>query len=76
MSAEDTTRCWRSECRNGCYYADVCSIDYRPEYAPHECAHLWLDRPKSDTHECLICGAEGSGSPLDTADRIARDGTL
>lgn len=26
-----------------------------------ECAHEWLDRPESDTRECLICGAEASG---------------
>ena len=26
-----------------------------------ECAHEWLDRPESDTHECLICGTEGLG---------------
>jgi hypothetical protein len=22
------------------------------------CAHEWLDRPESDTRECLICGVE------------------
>ena len=27
----------------------------------HPCAHDWLDRPESDTRECLICGAEVSG---------------
>lgn len=25
------------------------------------CDHDWLDRPESDTHECLNCGAEGNG---------------
>lgn len=25
------------------------------------CAHQWLDRPESDTRECLICGAEVAG---------------
>lgn len=25
------------------------------------CSHEWLDRPESDTRECLICGAEVSG---------------
>lgn len=25
------------------------------------CLHEWLDRPESDTHECLICGEERSG---------------
>ena len=27
-SAENGARCWRSECRTGCYYPDVC--DQRP----------------------------------------------
>lgn len=26
-----------------------------------ECSHEWLDRPESDTHECLICGEERHG---------------
>ena len=26
-----------------------------------ECAHEWLDRPESDTRECLICGTEEVG---------------
>lgn len=26
-----------------------------------ECPHDWLDRPESDTRECLICGTEVSG---------------
>lgn len=42
--------CWRSECRNGCYYPDACSEP--------ACRHEWLDRPESDTRECLICGDE------------------
>lgn len=25
------------------------------------CEHQWLDRPESDTRECLICGEEVSG---------------
>ena len=25
------------------------------------CPHEWLDRPESDTHECLICGEERNG---------------
>lgn len=37
------------------------------------CPHDWLDRPESDTHECLMCGAEGSGPP--PALRVARPGT-
>lgn len=28
---------------------------------PVECAHEWLDRPESDTRECLICGTEAAG---------------
>jgi hypothetical protein len=26
-----------------------------------DCDHEWLDRPESDTRECLICGTEVSG---------------
>jgi len=26
-----------------------------------ECLHDWLDRPESDTRECLICGTEVAG---------------
>lgn len=26
-----------------------------------ECEHHWLDRPESDTRECLICGTEVAG---------------
>jgi hypothetical protein len=45
----------------------------RPTVRPHvcgvggpgsgeiECAHEWLDRPESDTRECLICGTEVAG---------------
>jgi hypothetical protein len=25
------------------------------------CDHEWLDRPESDTRECLICGEERNG---------------
>ena len=25
-----------------------------------ECAHEWLDRPESDTRECLVCGTEAT----------------
>lgn len=28
---------------------------------PDECVHEWLDRPESDTRECLICGTEVAG---------------
>lgn len=31
------------------------------ETDPDECEHHWLDRPESDTRECLICGTEASG---------------
>ena len=44
----------------------------RPKVRPHacgvggpgseiECQHHWLDRPESDTRECLICGTEVAG---------------
>lgn len=29
--------------------------------AANPCDHDWLDRPESDTRECLICGAEVAG---------------
>lgn len=32
-----------------------------PVAAADECAHEWLDRPESDTRECLICGTEVAG---------------
>lgn len=41
-------------CRTG-----TCPGDFVDDQG--ECAHSWLDRPESDTHECLICGYEGSG---------------
>lgn len=25
------------------------------------CGHSWLDRPESDSRECLICGTEAFG---------------
>lgn len=28
---------------------------------PGPCDHEWLDRPESDTRECLICGMEATG---------------
>lgn len=31
------------------------------DVATDECPHEWLDRPESDTRECLICGAEALG---------------
>ena len=49
-------------------------LETRPTVRPHacgvggpgssekvECAHEWLDRPESDTRECLICGTEVAG---------------
>jgi hypothetical protein len=55
LEAETTTGpCWRGECRTGCYYPDVCS-------EMPACQHEWLDRPESDTRECLICGDEVAG---------------
>lgn len=29
-----------------------------PDDGGWHCAHEWLDRPESDTRECLICGVE------------------
>lgn len=30
-------------------------------FAPIPCEHEWLDRPESDTRECLVCGTEVAG---------------
>lgn len=27
----------------------------------YACDHEWLDRPESDTRECLVCGLEVTG---------------
>lgn len=52
IDADTGSRCWRSECRTGCYYPDVCS---------DPCDHQWLDRPESDTRKCLVCDTEVAG---------------
>jgi hypothetical protein len=31
------------------------------ELSESDCSHEWLDRPESDTRECLICGTEVAG---------------
>lgn len=40
---------------------EVLRRDPAPVRLRDECAHEWLDRPESDTRECLICGTEVSG---------------
>jgi len=51
-------------------HEDTCPVEQErwsdPEYvaaweAANPCAHDWLDRPESDTRECLICGLEVTG---------------
>lgn len=51
-------------CPGGCGWAtdDLCSR-CAPVALTGECHHYWLDRPESDTHECLVCGLEASGPP-------------
>lgn len=40
--------------------AIIASMTVRFETADEsECDHEWLDRPESDTRECLVCGREG-----------------
>ena len=40
----------------------ICGGDFPAGHSHSQgCTHSWLDRPESDTHECLICGVEGSG---------------
>ena len=40
--------------------ADLLYAEYyaNSDVASAECHHEWLDRPESDTRECLICGVE------------------
>lgn len=41
-----------------------CGPGCEPDHCDHEDCHhrhQWLDRPESDTRECLICGAEVAG---------------
>lgn len=40
---------------------EVLRRDPAPVRLRDECAHEWLDRPESDTRECLICGTEVAG---------------
>lgn len=42
-----------------CEIAVTCLSEHSP--APGTCEHQWLDRPESDTRECLICGTEVAG---------------
>ncbi len=57
---------WHADPRTCTHYNDdacpTCDFDgyYRAQDASR-CAHDWLDRPESDTRECLICGTEVSG---------------
>jgi hypothetical protein len=38
-----------------------CPICNRRFTHAQDCDHDWLDRPESDTRECLICGTEANG---------------
>lgn len=40
---------------------DTWQVVVYEERSGAKCDHQWLDRPESDTHECLICGAEEAG---------------
>lgn len=54
------TDCGMSDCPYRAHEGCICGwLDPEPE----ACYHSWLDRPESDTHQCLICGEEGSGPP-------------
>lgn len=46
------------ECPSRCAWNDPCPD---PWHDRGRCDHLWLDRPESDTRECLLCGTEVSG---------------
>lgn len=54
--------CLQEDCANwnggrGC----VCRLLELEPVDVHACEHDWLDRPESDTQECLICGGERHG---------------
>lgn len=52
------------ECMDDPFAAVPCGPGCEPESCDHEdCHHRheWLDRPESDTRECLICGTEVGG---------------
>lgn len=47
----------------GMLYCAVCRGGCETNYdqPPSACDHQWLDRPESDTQECLLCGHEANG---------------
>lgn len=51
-----TRACRRCECGVDGDGQCPCGCD-----EPNDCDHDWLDRPESDTRECLICGTEVAG---------------
>lgn len=66
---------WKSHCPACGKAGVVMGLDYAlletvPTVRPHACGvggpgsacgHEWLDRPESDSRECLICGEEVFG---------------
>lgn len=68
--AAGSRRCDRASGPNGvrcscivgiCSEGGECCESHDCPRATNECAHHWLDRPESDTRECLICGTEVFG---------------
>ena len=56
----------RPDCNCAPPYADCVHPPCDCTECAHECSgscgdHQWLDRPESDTRECLICGVEVAG---------------
>lgn len=51
--------CEEELCPNWSGDGNVCPCDLFDLEKP--CAHDWLDRPESDSRECLLCGEEVFG---------------
>lgn len=45
------------------HYGILDGLEPCPDCGPEPCPHTWLlDRPESDTWQCLDCGTEGTGT--------------
>lgn len=68
IETESANECHHGEPESRCASCAACAAcdgscgtcPYHSAVAP-ECDHEWLDRPESDTRECLICGTEVFG---------------
>jgi len=53
--------CLQEYCANWDGYTCPCSLLDLDLVDVRACSHDWLERPESDTRECLICGEEVAG---------------